>query len=205
MTTRPADSAAPELAWLIERGLPEGFTPPVYYGTYTATTKWTTDAFLAVRFESKADAELFIEHQDLPARAVEHGFIRESADSAAPTRAQVEQAFIDGSVEGSPIDRDGQRPADSAAPAYLPYLRPRVRRVHRPRVRPGDDAVTWKRDPISARIRALPADREKCRRCGYLRINVRHEPDPDNAPEGRAYFDAMRDELHEFVPSGVWQ
>jgi hypothetical protein len=40
--------------------------------------------------------------------------------------------------------------------------------------------------------------------CGFLRINVRHEPDPNNAPEDKAYFDAMRDLLHEFVPSGTY-
>lgn len=59
--------------------------------------------------------------------------------------------------------------------------------------------------PISVRaVRTLrwTGDREKCRVCGYLRINVCHEPDPDNAPEGKAYFDKMRDLLHEFVPSG---
>lgn len=47
-------------------------------------------------------------------------------------------------------------------------------------------------------------DREKCGLCGLLRINVVHESDPDNAPEGKAYYDAMRDQLHEFVPSGEY-
>jgi len=53
------------------------------------------------------------------------------------------------------------------------------------------------------RVRTMT--REKCRVCGYLPQNVRHELDPDNAPEGKAYYDAMRDELHEFVPSGVFE
>ena len=40
-----------------------------------------------------------------------------------------------------------------------------------------------------------------CRVCGYKRVNVRHEQDPDNAPEGRDYFAPMKaaGELHEFV------
>jgi hypothetical protein len=55
------------------------------------------------------------------------------------------------------------------------------------------------------RTRRLAADREKCRSCGYLRINVRHEPDPETAPEGKAYYQAMADLLHEFVPSGEYE
>lgn len=59
--------------------------------------------------------------------------------------------------------------------------------------------------PRSSGRNSHPFDREKCRVCGYLRVNVRHESDPDNAPEGRDYYDAMRSELHEFVPSGVFE
>jgi hypothetical protein len=47
-----------------------------------------------------------------------------------------------------------------------------------------------------------PYDRELCAKCGLLRINVRHERDPEHAPEGRAYYDDMRDVMHEFEPSG---
>ena len=54
----------------------------------------------------------------------------------------------------------------------------------------------------AARVRRWTNDREKCRTCGLLRINVVHEPDPDNAPEGKGYYDAMRERLHAFVPSG---
>jgi len=54
-------------------------------------------------------------------------------------------------------------------------------------------------------VRRWTNDREKCRTCGFLRINVRHEPDPDNAPEGKAYYDAMRELMHSFVPSGVFE
>ena len=55
------------------------------------------------------------------------------------------------------------------------------------------------------RVRRWTGDREKCRVCGLLRINVRHEPDPDNAPEGRDYFDAMRNLMHPFAPSGTYE
>lgn len=40
----------------------------------------------------------------------------------------------------------------------------------------------------------------KCARCGYARINVRHERDPENAPEGAAYYADMLAELHDFEP-----
>ena len=57
----------------------------------------------------------------------------------------------------------------------------------------------------AARIRRWSNDREKCRRCGLLRINVAHESDPATAPEGMAYFEALGDALHEFVPSGEFE
>ena len=57
----------------------------------------------------------------------------------------------------------------------------------------------------AARVRQWSNDREQCRRCGLLRINVIHEPDPDNAPEGKDYYDAFRDRLHVFVPSGQFE
>jgi hypothetical protein len=49
-------------------------------------------------------------------------------------------------------------------------------------------------------LRHLLAEVRPCRVCGFKAINVRHETDPDNAPEGADYFRAMRDELHEYVP-----
>ncbi len=79
-----------------------------------------------------------------------------------------------------------------------PTAAPRATEARRMRLVPLRPAAT-------ARRRAFIHDREKCRACGYLRVNVRHEPDPDNAPEGKAYFDAMRDELHAFVPSGEFE
>ncbi len=97
MTARPADSAAPELAWLIERGQPEGQVPTVWWADrkrwgLTYMDDWTDDAFKAFRFASREAAEEVITAKFTPpasrggpsARAVEHGFIRESADSAAP-------------------------------------------------------------------------------------------------------------------------
>lgn len=69
--------------WLVERGQAEGFDPPVYYATHGSKTKWTGAATLAVPFESKADAELFINHQldgtGITARAVEHAWFAQSA------------------------------------------------------------------------------------------------------------------------------
>ena len=62
--------------------------------------------------------------------------------------------------------------------------------------------MTIERETRAERVRRWTADQEKCRRCGLLRINVIHEPDPDNAPEGKEYYEAMRDQLHAFVPSG---
>lgn len=39
-----------------------------------------------------------------------------------------------------------------------------------------------------------------CAVCGYKANNVRHEADPEHAPEGIEYFRSFLDELHEFVP-----
>jgi hypothetical protein len=52
------------------------------------------------------------------------------------------------------------------------------------------------------RVQRWTNDHELCADCGLLRINVRHEPDPENAPEGMDYYRAMRDKMHAFVPSG---
>jgi len=52
--------------------------------------------------------------------------------------------------------------------------------------------------------RRLEADRynfEKCGRCGLARINVRHETDPANAPEGPDYYRDM--EFCDFLPTGT--
>lgn len=57
-------------------------------------------------------------------------------------------------------------------------------------------------DERRERGRRWTSDRERCRVCGRLRINVVHEPDPDNAPEGKAYYAAIRGQLHAFVPGG---
>lgn len=50
-----------------------------------------------------------------------------------------------------------------------------------------------------ARVKAWSLDETPCRVCGMRRINVIHEPYPDTAPEGKAYYDIFRDRLHEFV------
>ena len=57
----------------------------------------------------------------------------------------------------------------------------------------------------AARVRKWANDRERCRVCGLLRINVVHEPDPENAPEGPDYYETFRDRLHTFVPSGEYE
>ena len=50
----------------------------------------------------------------------------------------------------------------------------------------------------AARVRDWSSDSELCVKCGYRRINVRHEPDPDNAPEGGDYYAALRPQMHPF-------
>lgn len=37
-----------------------------------------------------------------------------------------------------------------------------------------------------------------CEICGYKANNVRHERDPEHAPEGLDYFRPMLHELHDF-------
>lgn len=41
---------------------------------------------------------------------------------------------------------------------------------------------------------------ERCGVCGFARINVRHEEDPEHSPEGPEYYAGM--ELCAFVPTG---
>lgn len=50
------------------------------------------------------------------------------------------------------------------------------------------------------RVRLWISERRDCAICGLKRINVVHEPDPDNAPEGLGYYSAIRDRLHAFTP-----
>lgn len=47
--------------------------------------------------------------------------------------------------------------------------------------------------------------REKCSVCGYLSVNVRHEGDPENAPEGPDYYRENVPNRHPFVPSGKFE
>ena len=57
----------------------------------------------------------------------------------------------------------------------------------------------------AARVRKWANDRERCRVCGLLRINVVHEPDPQNAPEGPYYYETFPDSLQTFVQSGDYE
>ena len=75
-----------------------------------------------------------------------------------------------------------------------PTLEPRV---------PGEArGAAWRRQKRNRAARAewLRVLEEPCARCGYARINVRHETDPATSPEGPAYYADMLDELHEFEP-----
>ncbi len=55
-------------------------------------------------------------------------------------------------------------------------------------------------DERKARVRQWSNDQRDCRVCGMKRINVRHEPDPVNAPEGADYYAAISEKLHPFAP-----
>lgn len=48
---------APEIGWVIERGLSE-VSAPDYYSVAGGGVKWTKDNLLALRFARKVDAEL---------------------------------------------------------------------------------------------------------------------------------------------------
>lgn len=41
----------------------------------------------------------------------------------------------------------------------------------------------------------------KCAQCGYARLNVRHEIDPDTAPEGPDYYRLYVQDRHPFAES----
>lgn len=74
-------AAGPETVfqWLIERGQPERHEPTVWLENSAAHPashqRWTTDAYQAAMFPTKATAEEYITEQRLTARAVEHGFM----------------------------------------------------------------------------------------------------------------------------------
>ena len=59
------------------------------------------------------------------------------------------------------------------------------------RLRNADKRAAWTRW-VSAR----------CRKCGYVRVNVIHELDPATAPEGPEYFADFLDQLHPFQGKG---
>jgi len=76
------------VAWLIERGQPEGFDPPVWWSlirTLPESYTWTTDATKATRFATKEYCEAEIYRRSHPlakpggryrpfGRATEHAF-----------------------------------------------------------------------------------------------------------------------------------
>ncbi len=90
----PAPAAAnperePEFCWLIERGQSMGQVPTVWYAGedrwgLTHAASWTEDAYRAIRFATREEAEAYIESRNPPgpllasrgpfAIAVEHGF-----------------------------------------------------------------------------------------------------------------------------------
>lgn len=84
---------ATEFSWLIERGQPEGQSPPVWLDVYSTDSRtasygdWVTDANEATKFPDRAEAEKFIRDclthpiRGASARAVEHGFVSAVASS----------------------------------------------------------------------------------------------------------------------------
>jgi hypothetical protein len=45
---------------------------------------------------------------------------------------------------------------------------------------------------------------ERCARCGYARLNVRHNTTPESQTEGPDYYARMTD-LHAFEPTGRYR
>lgn len=102
--SRPVEADLPErdvLAWLIERGQPEGVDPPQWWGVTDSRTGaygWVDSAFAADQFATRGEAEAVIARFDLPnhpfrARAVQHGFTRFYA--AATPEADLRGAGLD--------------------------------------------------------------------------------------------------------------
>ena len=80
---------------------------------------------------------------------------------------------------------------------------PRYMRTEVERPVPGETALQGRqrRDRnLFRRQEAHGYNYEQCGRCGLARINVRHETDPANAPEGPDYYRGMR--FCDFLPTG---
>lgn len=94
-----------EVAWLVERGQPEGFEWPEWLLPVISHrgTEWTRDANNAQKYAEREHAEEAIEHHGLTARArpVEHGFISDVR------RRRIElgdDAYLDVCLNGDPSD-----------------------------------------------------------------------------------------------------
>lgn len=58
--------------WLIERGQPKGEPRAIWLENLLE--KWTTDANMAMQFDTRESAEAFLLASKINARAVEHGW-----------------------------------------------------------------------------------------------------------------------------------
>lgn len=66
-----------------------------------------------------------------------------------------------------------------------------------------DTPPSWYQRRRERAARGL-SNSEKCARCGFARINVVHEQDPEHTPEGMDYYRDFLDQLHPFEPTGVY-
>ena len=98
-----------EVAWLLERSGPEYLA-----SAFANCGKWTTNAWKAVRFETKEAAEKLINDVALGASAIEHRFCALPPDAGAVQLTQVEQKVLKKALlAGSPLpDADTVRDAE---------------------------------------------------------------------------------------------
>lgn len=123
-----------EVAWLIERGKPEGFGQTRWY--WAEYQVWTDDANKATRFPSRAEAESVIrDHSDHPnnapiGRAIDHQFLRRP-NAPAP-------------VSQEPVDDDlGSVSMRNARPAKLLPSREDVEKALREAFKAGAANEVW--------------------------------------------------------------
>lgn len=67
--------------WVVERGQPEGFTPPEYIAdvSYFDGERWTSDIHAASKWDTEDDAQKWIDAYGIAGRPVSHGWM-ERAD-----------------------------------------------------------------------------------------------------------------------------